>query len=127
VPGGRTNFVKWLAGELKAARRVRIVSDQYNTPTLADDLAGALLALLQRGATGMIHVAGPELLGRYEWAVAIARHYGLDADLIDVVTTAELGQPAMRPLRSGLRTQRAGHLAGVNLRGVEAGLDAMEI
>lgn len=127
VPGGRTNFVKWLAGELKAGRRVRIVSDQYNTPTLADDLAGALLRLLQRGATGMIHVAGPELLGRHEWAVAIAQHYGLDAGLIDVVSTAELRQPAARPLRSGLRTEREGDLADVTLRGVAAGLDAMEI
>ena len=127
VPGGRTNFVKWLAGELKAGRRVRIVSDQYNTPTLADDLAAALLRLLQRGATGTIHIAGPELLGRHEWAVAIARHFGLDAGLIDVVSTAELRQPAARPLRSGLRTQRAGDLAGVSLRGVVAGLDAMAI
>jgi dTDP-4-dehydrorhamnose reductase len=112
---------------LKAGHRVRIVSDQYNTPTLADDLAGALLRLLQHGATGMIHVAGPELLGRHEWAVAIARHYGLDAGLIDVVSTAELRQPAQRPLRSGLRTERAGDLAGVTLRNVAAGLDAMEI
>lgn len=127
VPGGRTNFVKWLVGELRAGRRVRIVNDQRNTPTLADDLASALLHLLQSGATGMIHLAGPELLGRHEWATAIARHYGLDTGLIDVVTTAELGQPAARPLRSGLRTTRETDLAGISLRGVIAGLSALEI
>lgn len=126
VPGGRTNFVKWLAGELRAGRRVRIVNDQYNTPTLADDLAAALLHLARRGATGMIHLAGPDLLGRNDWAHAIARSYGLDAGLIDVVTTAELRQPAARPLRSGLRTARADDLAGVTLRGVLAGLEALE-
>ena len=127
VPGGRTNFVKWLVGELRAGRRVRIVNDQYNTPTLADDLAGALLHLLRNNVTGTIHVAGPDLLGRHEWAYAIARHYGLDTGLIDVVTTAELRQPAARPLRSGLRTTRERDLTDAPLRGVLAGLDALEI
>lgn len=126
VPGGRTNFVKWLAGELRAGKRVRIVNDQYNTPTLADDLAAALLHLARRGATGVIHVAGPDLLGRNDWAYAIARFYGLDAGLIDVVTTAELRQPAARPLHSGLRTAREDEVAGVTIRGVLAGLAAME-
>ena len=127
VPGGRTNFVKWVVGELRAGRRVRIVSDQYNTPTLADDLATALLRLLNGNATGVIHVAGPDLLGRHEWAFAIARHYGLNTELIDVVSTAELRQPAARPLRSGLRTARGGDLAGISLRGVMAGLEALEL
>lgn len=127
IPGGRTNFVKWLVGELRAGRRVRIVNDQYNTPTLADDLARALLLLTRSGSTGVIHVAGPELLGRHEWAYAIARHYGLDTGLIDVVSTAELRQPALRPLRSGLRTSRGDELGGAPMRGVLAGLEALEI
>jgi nucleoside-diphosphate-sugar epimerase len=50
IPGGRGNFVSWLAGELRAGRRVRVVDDQWNTPTLADDLAAAVLRLLARGA-----------------------------------------------------------------------------
>lgn len=125
VPGGRANFVSWLAGELRAGRRVRVVSDQINTPTLADDLAAALLHLMRRGSAGLIHVAGPDLLSRDAWARAIAAHYGLDATLIDVTTTAALKQPAPRPLHSGLRTQRASELASVRLRGVGGGLAAL--
>lgn len=127
IPGGRTNFVKWLVGELRAGRRVKIVNDQHNTPTLADDLAAALLQLLGRETAGIIHVAGPDLLARDAWARAIARQYDLDEGLIDVVTTAELNQPARRPLRSGLRTGRSDELEGVRLRGVVDGLDALEV
>lgn len=127
VPGGRTNFVKWLAGELGAGRRVKIVNDQVNTPTLADDLAAALLHLFRGGTQGIIHVAGPDLLTRDEWARAIAASYGLNGGLIDVVSTAELKQPAQRPLRSGLRTRRESDLAGVRLRGVRAGLEALPL
>lgn len=127
VPGGRTNFVQWLVGELRAGRRVRVVTDQINTPTLADDLAAVLLRLATGApetGEGILHVAGPDLLSRRDWARAIVDHFGLDADLIDLTTTAGLAQRAQRPLKSGLRTTRAAAWAGVALRGVRAGLEA---
>lgn len=106
VPGTRSNFVTWLVSELRAGRRVRVVRDQYNTPTPADDLATLLLWLAERGASGIYHAAGPDRLGRHDWALAIAEHFGLDATLIDWVTSAELAQPARRPLASGLTCDR---------------------
>ncbi|HEV7126921.1 MAG TPA: NAD(P)-dependent oxidoreductase, partial [Ktedonobacterales bacterium] len=75
LPGGRTNFVRWLVGKLQAGDRVAIVNDQFNTPTLADDLATALLALVPRGTRGVIHLAGPDLLSREQWARAVAAHF----------------------------------------------------
>lgn len=125
VPGGRSNFITWLAGELRAGRRVKVVHDQSNTPTLADDLATALLHLARRDSQGIIHVAGPDLVTRDAWARAIAAFYALDESLIDVLSTAELKQPARRPLRSGLRTSRQQELAGVTLRGITAGLETL--
>jgi dTDP-4-dehydrorhamnose reductase len=125
VPGGRANFVTWLAGELRAGRRVRIARDQFNTPTLADDLAAVLLWLAERGATGIYHTAGPDLVGRHEWALAIAERFGLDTSLIDWVTSAELAQLAPRPRLSGLRCERLAAEAGPempHLRGISAGL-----
>ncbi len=125
VPGGRANFITWLTGELRAGRRVKIVHDQINTPTLADDLAAALLHLARRDSQGIIHVAGPDLVTREAWARAIAAYYALDEGLIDVLSTADLKQPAQRPLRSGLRTSRSQDLAGVTMRGIAGGLEAL--
>ncbi|HEV2235363.1 MAG TPA: SDR family oxidoreductase [Ktedonobacterales bacterium] len=127
VPGGRTNFVKFVVGELRAGRRIKVVSDQWNTPTLADDLAAALLSLAGTTSEGIIHLAGPELLSRQQWAEAIAAHYALDTSLIDVTTTAALNQVAARPLRSGLRTRRAAELGGLTFRDARDGMDALEI
>lgn len=123
--GGRSNFVKWLAGELGAGRRVRIVRDQFNTPTLADDLARLLLWLAEHEVTGIYHAAGPDRVGRHEWALAIAEHFGLDTSLIDWVTTAELNQPAPRPRFSGLRCERLAadsERGAPRMRGILAGL-----
>jgi dTDP-4-dehydrorhamnose reductase len=127
VPGGRTNFVKFVVGELRAGRRIKVVEDQWNTPTLADDLAAALLALAGKPSEGIIHLAGPELLNRRQWAEAIAAQYDLDTTLIDVTTTAALHQVAARPLRNGLRTRRAAELGGLTFRDVRGGMDALEM
>ena len=126
IPGGRTNFVKWLVTELRAGRRVKIVKDQINTPTLADDLASALLHLAQGGSRGVLHVAGPDLLSRYDWARIIASSYGLDESLIDITSTAQLNQPARRPLKSGLRSLRAFEWV-TPIRGVREGLGALDL
>lgn len=126
IPGGRTNFVKWLCGELRAGRRVKIVDDQINTPTLADDLATALLHLALVDSEGIIHIAGPDILTRYEWATIIASSYGLDEGLIDVTSTAELSQPARRPLQGGIRSLRIGEWQGTPIRGVREGLSALD-
>lgn len=106
VPDSRPNFVTWLLSELGAGRRVRIVRDQWSTPTPADYLASALLWIAVHNRTGIYHVAGPDLLGRDEWACIIARHFGLDIGLIDWVKTSELGQIAKRPRFGGLLCKR---------------------
>jgi dTDP-4-dehydrorhamnose reductase len=127
IPNGRTNFVTWLVGELKAGRRVKVVDDQMNTPTVADDLALALLHVADSGSEGLMHIAGPDRLSRYEWAKIIAAEFRLDGELIDVTSTAQLHQPARRPLRSGLSSLRMDEWSSVPFRGVREGMRALDL
>jgi dTDP-4-dehydrorhamnose reductase len=122
-PNQRPNFVTWLARELRAGKRPRIVTDEYNTPTLAEDLARSLLWNAQAGTTGVYHAAGPTYLGRHEWALAIADHFGLPRDQFIWVTSAELARAAQRPLLGGLRCER---LAADQARGAPRFLGAIE-
>jgi dTDP-4-dehydrorhamnose reductase len=89
---------------------------------VADDPANLLLWLAGRKVTGIYDGAGPERVGRQEWARAIAEYFRLDTGLMDFVTTAELKQPAARPRASGLicerlwrdqATQGAPHMHGI--------------
>ncbi len=98
----RANFVLWLVGELRAGRRVRIVDDQIGSPTLAESLAEMVLALAKSNHVGIFNTAGPDVISRLELSRQIAETFGLDASLIDPVSTADLHQPAPRPLRAGL-------------------------
>lgn len=102
APGVRPSFVAWLVDRLGKGERVRVVDDQVGSPTLADNLAEMLLALLDSGATGVYNTAGDSILDRHSFAVLAARKFGLNPELIDRIKTADLGQPAARPLRAGL-------------------------
>jgi dTDP-4-dehydrorhamnose reductase len=104
--GARPNFVTWLVAALKRGTPVRIVTDQSGNPTLADDLARALLLMFERRASGIIHAAGGERMNRFDFALKTAGIFGLDASLISPTTSAEFKQAATRPLRSGLRTDK---------------------
>jgi dTDP-4-dehydrorhamnose reductase len=102
----RNNFVTWLVHKLKRREPVRIVDDQYGNTTLADDLAQALLLLYEKNAKGIYHTSGEEWLNRYEFALKIAEAFDLDQSLISPTTSDAYKQPAPRPLRSGLKTDK---------------------
>jgi dTDP-4-dehydrorhamnose reductase len=102
APHVRANFVLWLVGKLKAGERVNIVDDQIGSPTLADNLAQMVLALAGSEVTGVFNTAGAEVLSRLAFSQLIAETFGLDASLMDPISTAQLGQAAPRPLKAGL-------------------------
>jgi len=100
--GRKTSFVDFVRDSLRAGKSIRIVTDQWGNPTLAEDLAVGIWKLVLAGRSGLYHVAGSELNTRFTWAQAIASHYGLDGTLIHPCLTSDLKQAARRPLKSGL-------------------------
>lgn len=102
APNVRPSFVRWLVENLSSGKEVRIVDDQVSSPTLAENLAEMLLALLDSGKGGTYNTVGDTILDRYSFSTTIARLYGLNAGLIKRVKTSDLNQPAPRPLKAGL-------------------------
>lgn len=103
---GAKNFIYSLMRNLQAGLPMRVPLDQVSTPTYNLDLALVAQALAERGATGVMHVCGPELLSRLEFARRVAAELGLEEALIVGVPTADLGQRAPRPLDAGLLNDR---------------------
>ncbi|MBE7157976.1 MAG: sugar nucleotide-binding protein [Rhodospirillales bacterium] len=119
------NFISTLQRMLRNGERMRVPADQISTPTLNRDLAQAALELAGAGASGVFHVTGPGLYSRYDLALEVATFFGLDASLIDGVPTGELRQKAVRPLYSGLVSERlATALPGFRMRSLHEGLQA---
>jgi dTDP-4-dehydrorhamnose reductase len=114
----RKNFLYTLQRLLSAGTPMRVPTDQISTPTYNQDLARATIALVQAGATGVFHIAGPDLCSRYDFALLAAGILGLDVSHLQPVITAELNQRAARPLASGLRTGKLlATLPSIHMRG----------
>jgi dTDP-4-dehydrorhamnose reductase len=119
---GKESFVAWVIDKLKKKEKIRIVSDQHNNPTYADNLAEILLALYRKDANGLFHVTGADCLSRYEFAMRIADTFGLDGRLISSVTTPELNQIAPRPEKVLMVTNKVERVTGMKPLGVDEGL-----
>jgi len=121
-PNGK-NFLYSLRKGLAGTKPFRVPADQISTPTYNLDLAAAVVALAERCAHGVFHVAGPDLASRLEFARRAAAVMRLDPANLSGVSTAELAQIAARPLRAGLLTGKlATHLPQIRMRGIEAGV-----
>jgi dTDP-4-dehydrorhamnose reductase len=122
----RKNFVLRLADRLKAGETVRIAADQWGSPTTTSDLAGATRFLLEKGCRGTYHAVGPDFLSRIDFARRICVSLGLDARRVTPVSTAELNQPARRPLRVRLDTRKLTASGATPFSNVETGLAALK-
>jgi dTDP-4-dehydrorhamnose reductase len=104
---GRPDFVKWVVNSLENKKEIKIVTDQINNPTFLDDIAGSIKTITDNSVTGLYNIGGSEFLNRYEFTKRIADFFKLDFSLVKPILTKDLNQPAPRPLKSGLRINKA--------------------
>ena len=84
---------------------VQVVTDQVGCPTWTGHLAPALLGLLEREISGLVHLAGA---GAVSWN-GFAREIFRQAELacrVEPATSAEMARPAPRPAWSALESER---------------------
>ena len=104
---GKVNFALWLLNSLKAGEEVRVVTDQFITPTLNTNLARMLLETADRRFCGVYNLAGATRISRYDYSLELAREFDLDASLIVPSGMADLKWVAKRPIDSSLDTSKA--------------------
>ncbi len=104
---GRPDFVKWVYDSLSAKNNIRIVKDQINNPTYINDLSSAISKIIELSKKGIYNIGGAETLSRLKFTYKIADYFTLDKSLITPIVTADLNQPAPRPLNSGLINLKA--------------------
>jgi dTDP-4-dehydrorhamnose reductase len=119
------NFIYRLLKALPRGQVVRVPLDQVANPTYAPNLVAATIELVQAGASGVFNLVGCECVSRYEFALEAARVFDLDPQLIQPISTAELNQPAARPLAAGLKVSKAQAVLRTQLLDYCLGLQTM--
>lgn len=106
-PGMRPSFLHWVKNNLEQGKSIRVVSDQQRTPTFVEDICNGIETIIARKATGDFHFAGKDLLSPFKMAITTAEVLGLDASLIENVTSETFPEPVRRAKKSGLKIEKA--------------------
>jgi len=120
------NFVTWVIDELKAGNQINIVTDEYNSPTYAENAAEAILNIYTKEKEGIYHIAGDERIDRFKFAENIAQVFELDATLINPIKSDELIRKAQRPMDSSLSVDKAKKDLDIKLLNTLDGLKEMK-
>ena len=102
------NFVTRIAKACISGEELslKLPVDQYATPVNAHDVARALYLLARDKKFGIYNIASTDFLNRVELVEQILSHFPDNKITYKSVSTAELGQPAARPLKGGLITDK---------------------
>ncbi|MEA2335564.1 MAG: dTDP-4-dehydrorhamnose reductase [Solirubrobacteraceae bacterium] len=99
------NFVETmlrLAGERDA---VQVVTDQVGSPTWSGHLAPAILGLLERQLSGLVHLTGAGEVSWNGFATEIFRQAEVQC-LVEPASSEQMARPAPRPAWSALSSER---------------------
>lgn len=99
--GEGRNFVKTMLSLAETNRKIRVVADQFGTPTSALEVAKVIIYLMETEAYGIYHATNEGFTSWYEFAVIIFKEAGIKAE-VEPILTSEYPTPAKRPAYSVL-------------------------
>jgi dTDP-4-dehydrorhamnose reductase len=99
--GEGKNFVKTMLRLAENGSKIRVVADQYGTPTSAIELARVILFLMKTESYGIYHTTCEGSTSWYEFAKIIFETAGMQVE-VEAIETREYITPAKRPSYSVL-------------------------
>lgn len=116
------NIVQLVKNKLENGQSIRVVSDQFRSPTWVEDIALGTDLLLSSKHNGIYHICGGETMSVADIAYRTAAYFNLDSSLIEPVTTTEMNEATPRPLFSPMNTGKAYTDLGYQPSAFEEGL-----
>ena len=101
----------------------RVVVNEIACPTYNDDLAAALVSLMESGRWGVYHMVNEGYCSRYDFARYILDHAGYGDTPLERITSHAWARPSTPPEFTPLENL-AGKIVGVQLRSWQSAVDA---
>ncbi|WP_320907994.1 MULTISPECIES: dTDP-4-dehydrorhamnose reductase [Bacteroides] len=125
LPGQHGNIVQLVANKLRSGETIRVVSDQWRTPTFVGDISYAVEQLMHHPRNGIYHICGSDCVSIADIAYRVAEVLKLDRSLILPVTTEEMQEATPRPRFSGLSIAKAKREINYTPHTLEEGIKEM--
>jgi len=125
LDGSRGNIITWVKSKLEQGEKIKVVNDQFRTPTYVEDLVKGILLVIKKKARGIYHISGSDFLSPYQMAMKTAGIFGLNEDLIEEVDASVFSQHARRPPKTGFIIDKARKDLGFEPVSFDQGLKRM--
>ncbi len=125
LPGQHGNIFQLVKNRLSAGQEIRVVSDQFRTPTWVADIVDGVERLMLTDKNGIYHICGGTCLSIADMAYRVADYFRLDRSLIHPVTTEEMQEATPRPRFSALSIEKARNELGYSPHALEDGFDEL--
>ena len=118
----KKSFPLWVAEQLQDKNEIKVIVDQFTSPTYVPNLSGMLIEIAKRQIVGIIHLAGATRISRYEISELVAEKLNFDKKLLKPVTIKEMKWPAKRPQDSSLDVSKAFSILNEKPLNIDQGL-----
>ena len=119
----KSRFTNWVLNSLKNSQKIHAFTDQFNTPTLVDDMAKAILQIFTKDKFGLFNAVGATCLSRYQFALKLADRFNLDKNLIIPTSSVGKKQIAPRPPNGCLDNSKIVNDIGFKFSDIDTGID----
>jgi dTDP-4-dehydrorhamnose reductase len=123
--GKPMNFALWALSKMNKSEELKVVNDQYTSPTLADVLAAIALRVAVKETNDLYHVSGTSCMSRYEFTRKIAATMGYLPDIIQAIESKSIAQAAKRPMNSCLNCEKLQNELNYKLLNIDQSLAVM--
>lgn len=108
----KSNFLTWILDEMNSNKgQIKVVADQYGSPTSTIFLADKITELLNSNANNILHVTNLGETSWYQMAQDIAVIKGFSLERLVPIDAKSLGRKAPRPTNTSLVCARTEELA----------------
>ncbi len=107
LQGMRGSFIQWVEQNLQLGKTIKVVNDQFRTPTFVDDICWGIEQIILLKKQDDYHLAGKDICTPYSMAVTVAKVLELNVQLIEEVNSSNFHEPIVRAKKSGLKIDKA--------------------
>ena len=107
---GSKKFIGILLEKLSRGEKASAFADFVRSPTMVENLAENVAALISNNYSGVLHVAGSSQLSMYDAALQVAGVFGFDPSLVQKTESSSVSLDAPRPLDTGMDVSLARRL-----------------
>tara|TARA_Y100000782_G_scaffold46100_1_gene51673 strand:- start:140 stop:1036 length:897 start_codon:yes stop_codon:yes gene_type:complete len=119
----QVRFLNYVIDKLRKNEKIQAYDDFFATPIFLEDLVGSIIKAVEKNVSGIYNLAGPSCVTRMDFALAIAKKFNFDRNLIEPVSVKSSNLIAERPRNSSLNKIKAEKDLDIKFRSIEEGIN----